>query len=85
VAETLLITLGVRAVESQRPDALIIDQKAAAIVCTFVQPGRAARNEFIAEMPMASDRLLFFRVLRIIATPPYSSWRGAKPDPVTQG
>jgi len=37
VAETLLITLYIRAMESQRPDALIKDERAEAVVCQLDQ------------------------------------------------
>ncbi len=37
VAETLLITLYIRAIESQRPDALIRDERAEALVCRMDQ------------------------------------------------
>ena len=46
VAETLLITLYIRAMESQLPDALIRDERAEALVRQFLYGQRFFRKEF---------------------------------------
>ena len=49
VSETLLITLYLRAMESQRPDALIKDEKAAALVTQMSYDFARARQIPLSE------------------------------------
>ena len=56
VAETLLITLYIRAMESQRPDALIKDEKAVALVAQLMAD-ESTRNDFdrVRQIKMDED------------------------------